>query len=141
MTPFFRFEFVLPGCNKDEQIVLPRPSPLGTYEGLEYQPKGGWPASFLCLRHGQVSLHWPDTVHLTEVGVLAPDQPQSALWQIDFQHDQDSCGRMHTIYTSCSEAYSETDIRNHIARTNPIVPCGSHEIAMKNQFLILVRLC
>jgi hypothetical protein len=141
MTPYFRSEFVLPGCDEDEQIVLPRQSPLGTYEGLEYQPMGGWPANFLCLRHGRVSLYWPDTVHLTQIGVLAPDQPQPSLWEIDFQHDQENCGRLHTIYTTCSIAYSEADILNQIARTKSAFLCGEHEVVLKNERLILRKVC
>lgn len=136
-----RYEFVLPGCHEREQIVLPRQSPLGIYEGQKYQPMAGWPAMFLCLRHGRVSLHWPDNVHSEEVEVSAQDQPQPALWQIDFQHDQENCGKLHTIYTTCSVAYSEADIANRITRTNPKVACGEHELTLKDATLMLRRVC
>ncbi len=140
MTPT-RYEFVLPACNENEQIVLPRQSPLGTHEDLQYQPTGAWPANFLCLRHGRVFLHGANSVYLAEVEVLTQDSPQPAFWVIEFQHAPENCRKTHVICTTCPTSYSETDIVNRIQTTNPIVPCRDHAVMLKDQKLILRRVC
>lgn len=104
-------------------IPLPRQSPLGRYDGLDYQPTGEWPTIFLCLRHALAYECSPASVHL-ETDMRLPNQSVSPLWKIDCECDHENCGRRHTIYTGHVSDWLSILLR--IMDTNPKIPCGDH---------------
>lgn len=127
----FSFEFVLQGDCADERIVLPRQSPLGIAEGLDYQPMGMWPVIFVCTQHGSVFLRYPEEVALESV----PDQlPRgNRLWQIECQCAHDNCVRMFDIYTTGFLSADSAEIVSRILRANPKIACNGHDLVLKEQ--------
>jgi hypothetical protein len=115
-------------------IPLPRQSPLGIYEGQHYQPTGEWPVTFLCRRHGTVSVDLPDSVHLT-AEPMVPGLPVPPLWRIDCECAHENCGRMNTIYTA--RAPDREALLKGIARKNPTVPCGDHNLVWREDLIQL----
>jgi hypothetical protein len=111
------------GDNQFCYIPLPLQSPLGIYVGQQYQPMGGWPATFLCLRHGRASAYWPDSIR-HEIEPMVLGQPVPQMWKIECECAHENCGTLHTIYTARAPDW-ET-ILKAVAKWNPNVPCGDH---------------
>lgn len=124
------------GDNQYCYIPLPLRSPIGIYEGQIYQPTGDWPATFLCLRHGQVSVDLPDSVRL-EVEPRVPGQPVPQMWRIEAECAHENCGRLHTIYTA--RAPDRETILRAIARWNPTIVCGDHNLIWRDDLMQLTR--
>lgn len=124
---------------RDDQlcyIPLPHQSPLGIFANRQYQPIGEWPATFLCLRHGQVSVHWPDSIRY-EIEPRVPGQPVPQMWQIEIECAHENCGRLHTIYTA--RAPDRRTILRSIARWNPTIPCGDHKLIFGENLIRLTE--
>lgn len=115
-------------------IPLPLQSPLGIYADQQYQPTGEWPATFLCLRHGRVSVDWPDSIHL-ETEPRFPGQPVPPLWRIECECAHQNCGRTHSIYTA--RAPDPETILKAISRRNPTIPCDDHILVWRDDLMSL----
>ena len=122
---------VLPGCLVHNDplspccIFLPRRSPSETFEYLQNQPMENWSVTFLCLRHGTVCVRGSDDVHV-EICPTDQDQPSPTFWEIECACGQESCGKLHTIYSGGMPDCAK--IVKQIVKLNPIVPCGSHNL-------------
>lgn len=140
MTFSFSYEFVVQGDREDEQIVLPRQSPLGIAEGLDYQPMGIWPVIFVCTQHGNAFLRSAQDVVLEEV--LMPDQVSrdSRLWQIECRCAHENCGRMLAIYTTGSTSADASKIVSRVLKTSPKIGCAGHDLVLIEQQMIASRL-
>lgn len=133
MTPSRRWDFcvVLDCADRPDdpcRAFLPRQSPLGDVEGPVYQPKGEWPATFLCIRHGHTSVRLAaDVRHGVEA--QDPHLPIPPLWRIECVCGHENCGREHAIYV-----YKQPDwesILRGISFWNPEIPCGSHKLVWR----------
>jgi hypothetical protein len=137
MTPARRWEFfvVLDCADRPDdpcRTFLPRESLLGDVVGQEYQPKGEWPATFLCIRHGRASVRLAADVRW---GVEAQDPrlPIPPLWRIECVCGHENCGREHVIYV-----YKQSDwgsISRGILLWNPEIPCGSHKLVWREDVM------
>jgi hypothetical protein len=130
------FSVVL-GCPHPEDkspcyIPLPRQSLLGTFEGQHCLPKGEWPATFLCLRHGRAFVCFPDSIHL-EIDIRLPGQPVSSLWRIECECAHENCGKLHSIYTAGEKDWPT--IVRRILRRNPLVPCCDHKLLWREDLM------
>lgn len=135
-TSSFEFVVVL-GCqaldgNQPCSIPLPRQSPLGIYEGQHYQPAYEWRGAFLCLRHGRLFSHSPDSIRL-ENEMRPPHKPVSPMWKIECACGHEDCGALHTIYTARMPGWAE--IVSRILKTPPIVPCGYHDLVWREDLM------
>ena len=140
MGAFTQVHCVKMGCPVgDDQycyIPLPLQSPLGKYADQKYQPMGKWPSAFLCLRHGRVSVDWPDSIrHGIEPRV--PGQPVPQLWQIECECAHENCGTLHTIYTA--RAPDRETVLKCIARWNPTLACGDHNLIWREDLIRLTE--
>jgi hypothetical protein len=81
-----------------EEIVLPRHSPLGTGDGLRYQPTDVWPVAFLCVGRGQVC-ECPADTHLESIPLPDQSSEMEFLWEIQCECAHIGCGARKTIYT------------------------------------------
>lgn len=126
----FVFQFSCPLC--EESVVLPRESPLGTYEGQRYLTKGMWPINFLCFRHKQVSVCSPD-IRLETMFVLSQQINLAALWEIVSECGRENCGRHHAIYTKYLEDATPQDVIDILLEATTAVPCtGNHSIQLSS---------
>jgi hypothetical protein len=130
------FHSVILGCQEfgsdvNCYIPLPRQSPLGIYEGLQYRPIGEWPAVFLCLRHGLLSEYWPDSIHLEfEPIYLGRYVP---LWRVECTCGHKSCGRMCTMYTARMPNWDALSQR--IVDMSPKLECDGHDFEWKKELM------
>ena len=140
MATFTHVFGVKTGCpiGDDQYCLIPLPlqSPLGIYAGLQYQSTGAWPVTFLCLLHGRVSVDWPDSIRL-EIEQRVPGQPVPQLWQIECECDHENCGKLHTIYTA--RAPDRETVLKRIARWNPVVVCGDHNLIWREDLIRLTE--
>jgi len=96
----------------DHEFVLPHQSPLGRYEGGQYQATDKWPIDYLCWQHGQMCLVGLGAIHLDTVPELPLGLHLAALWEIEVECAKDNCGQRRTIYTK----YSADETPQAIAR-------------------------
>src|SRR5437879_393488 len=101
------------GHSSEVHIVLPRRSPLGICEGLDYLTREGWPTTFLCINCGRLSVH--SRPHFGQVAMM-DQNPPADLWKIDFRCDQESCGKISTIYTAYVLGAAEVEVKNIVFR-------------------------
>jgi hypothetical protein len=91
-------QVLCPSCHKS--IVLPHQSPLGIFQGLENQPTGEWPATFLCPVCGQVfscsDEEIDDAAQTKALGSQIPD-----LLRVLYVCVQDSYEERKVAYTTC----------------------------------------
>lgn len=113
------------GHDPECSIPLPLETPLGRYEGQQYQPTGIWPATFLCLRHGTSGLYSSQDVHLN-IEPVSPEGDLPVFWTIEATCDHENCGRMHTIYTARMPSFPE--LIDRLVRTTPAIPCDGHPL-------------
>lgn len=121
-----------PGSRDNCSIPLPRQGPLGTFEGQQRQPLGGWPATFLCLLHGRMCVRSADSVRIRQE-IHPPGQPVPSLWTIESRCAHKDCGKLHTVYTAREGDWS-TIVRLILER-GPIVPCGDHDLAWREDLM------
>lgn len=148
MNTTYRYEFVLRGCSGREQIVLPRQTPLGISAGQQYLPTPMWPAVFWCPQHALLFSHSAETdlPQSDEVQVLDPNAPHAVLWEVAFERDHKNCGRHHTIWLAQTTddmrdglSASETELGKLLSGTPTAVPCGSHQILLREQKVRLTK--
>jgi hypothetical protein len=136
MTPARRWDYsVILDCERPGKrcrIFLPRQIRSGTPVYQHYQPKDGWPATFLCLQHGI-----PSVRHGTDVrrDICRPDprEPVPPLWRIVCECAHENCGERHTIYLS--EQPDRESIWRGISGWNPKIPCGSHFLVWQEHLI------
>jgi hypothetical protein len=132
----FIYEFVVLGDREGEKIVLPRQSPLGTIEGLDYQPTDIWPAIFVCTRHGSAFSRSAQAVELEEIPKPDQGSRDSQLWQIECRCDHENCGRMLAIYTQGSALIDAFEIVHLVLKAKPKIPCEGHDLVLSEQRMI-----
>lgn len=120
------------GDNQFCYIPLPLQSPLGRYEDQQYRPTGEWPATFLCLRHGQLSVDSPASIH-PEIEPRVQGQPVPPMWMIEAECAHENCGKLHTIYTA--RAPDRETVLKQIGRLNPAIPCRNHNLVWREDLL------
>ena len=104
-------------------IVLPHRSLLGTFEYPLCQPSGEWPATFLCLRHGQ-SFVCSDSIFRLEAET--PVQGQPPLWRVQALCKHEGCEKMRTIFVGLQP--DALAVRTKILKLLPVVPCDGHSL-------------
>ena len=117
-----------PACS----IPLPHETPLGRYEGQQYQPTGIWPVTFLCLRHGISALHSSQDVRL-DVEPVSPEGDLPVFWTIEATCAHENCDKMHTIYTARMPAAPE--LVSRLMRTTPAIPCDGHDLVWREDLI------
>ena len=95
-----------PKCG--DTIVLPRQSPLGTFEYPHCQPTGEWPIDYLCIYCAQVFSFPVEAIHLE--GVEALDQSLPYLWRYVFSSDDMHSVRKYWIYAKSLRPKSEEEL-------------------------------
>ena len=120
-------------CHCGHYTVLPRQSPLGMYEDLDYRPTVEWPATFLCIGCGRLSVHSQRRFGQ----VQAMDQnPPADLWKIVLRCDQENCERTRTIYTTGGPSAAEADVKNIVFRRLSTIQGGAgHSFAVSDKTL------
>src|ERR1700693_3176769 len=112
------------------RIVLPRQSPLGIYETLEYRDMGAWPITLLCIDFVQLCERSFDTVQ--DDYLPPPDQSVelAVLWEITCECAQQNCGLLRAIYTYWTASTINTEIRQRLAQVERTLPCAAHHVPM-----------
>lgn len=113
-------------------IPLPHGSPLGRYEPLRFEPADGWPATFLCLRHGHACVRSPDDIR-SDLETRIPGAPPSPVWLIGCTCVHENCGRRHTIYASGAPTWPE--VWRRILKLSPRIPCGDHDLEWRKDLM------
>jgi hypothetical protein len=117
---------------EDHTLVLPRRSPLGTFDDPQNQPKGKWPITFLCLPHRHVCEVTLDTIHLDTVQTVAPGLNEVSLWQIEFECARENCGLLQTIYTRYSRDGKLSDVEGALRDASHVIACkGGHRAVVR----------
>jgi len=136
MTPARRWDYsVILDCEKPEErcrIFLPRQIQSGTSVYRHYQPRDGWPATFLCLRHGILSVRQGTDVR-RDICRPDPREPVPPLWRIVGECAHEHCGERHTIYLS--EQPDRESIWRGISWWNPKIPCGAHLLVWREHLI------
>ena len=113
-------------------VPLPHQSPLGKYEGMDYQPTEYWPANFVCLRHGVACVRSPEDVR-SDLEVRGPGAPVPPLWRITSICAHRDCGRRHIVYAS--RLLTWTEVARRILKLSPKFPCGDHELEWRKDLM------
>jgi hypothetical protein len=112
-------------CGLSCRIFLPFQSPAGKYGGLRYLPYGTWPATFVCPRHGTVSLRSAAEVH--PVSPLGdPKGKALTFWEIEARCAHEDCGKEHNIYAAYQPNIDV--LIGALVRSRPSICCGAHEL-------------
>src|ERR1035441_10280363 len=97
MTPARRWDYsVILDCERPGKrcrIFLPRQIRSGTPVYQHYQPKDGWPATFLCLQHGIPSVRQGTDVRRDNCRP-DPREPVPPLWRIVCECAHENCGEI-----------------------------------------------
>lgn len=113
-------------------IPLPHGSPLGKYASLHYQAGDGWPATFLCLRHGSACVRSPEDIR-SDLEMRTPGSPPSPVWLIGCVCVHPNCGRRHTIYATGATSWA--DVWRRVLKLSPRVPCGDHDLQWRKDLM------
>jgi hypothetical protein len=111
-------------CGLNCRIFLHFQSPAGKYGGTKYLPNGTWPATFVCLQHGPVSLRSAAEVHPAPP-TWDPKGKAPTFWEIEARCAYENCGKQHTIYAAHQP---NVDVLiGALVRSRPSICCGEHE--------------
>jgi hypothetical protein len=140
MAPAVPFEFAIDlDCSDAGKqpcyILLPHRSLLGTFENGVIQPKGGWPLTFLCLRHERVSVRSADSIRFS-----GPEPVRGLpflLWRVAYECGREDCGKRNVLHIG-PERDAET-IKDRLTSQRYKVPCDNHSVEWRRE-LIRVRL-
>ena len=143
MAPAVAVEYAIRlDCCADENphnplhIVLPHRSLLGTFEHPQYQLSGEWPATFLCLRHGQSFVCSEANFHLEG---QTPGLDQPPVWRIECICARGDCQKSRTIYVGRMSTWE--DIVSVLRRANPNVLCGAgHSLEWREDLMRYERI-
>lgn len=114
-------------------LPLPHGSPLGRYDQPGgYGPGDGWPATFLCLRHGVACVRSPEEIQ-NDLDLRVPGEPLAPLWQITCTCAHENCGRRHVLYAAREASWPE--VWRRILKLAPKVPCGDHDLAWRKDLM------
>jgi hypothetical protein len=128
---------VILGCpdsdpNNPCRIALPLRIPRGKCDDQHSLPIDAWPATFLCLHHGLVSVRQPHNVRRFDE-ILDQDQPMPSLWKIECVCAHENCSRPHTIYASREKDWE--GIVKAIIRCTPKIPCEGHDLVWREDLM------
>jgi hypothetical protein len=134
MTPF---EYVIDldcGDARREKcrIVLRRQTPQEKLDNAPPLPKVGWPATFLCLRHMQLSARTPASTR--RAGPQGQEGP-CLLWRVQYECGHENCGRQETIYVPL-QPDAET-VRRILLTSKPAITCYEHLVHWRDNLLIV----
>lgn len=115
------------------RIFLPPQSPLGTYKDPQGQPSGMWPASFLCLRHGHLSIRNSNSVRL-DIG----DSPIPNFFRIEAECGLESCAKLHTLFAA--GAPDSKDVIGRILSDRPAIACNGHDLIWKDNLVVVLQI-
>lgn len=136
--PDFEFQLLCPRCQYP--IVLPHQSPLGKFQGLDCQPTGDWPVTFLCRGCGRLSEYFGKDVLSVGIPVLVQNQRLPDLWQIDCECDRENCGGQRAIYTTYPAGAPEEDVERLVLQCVTEVPCSDdHSLLLSGEKIALTR--
>jgi hypothetical protein len=137
MATFVTF---LDGHQSPEQIVLPRQSRLGIFDGLDSQPMGVWPIALLCLEHAIMFERSADTVQYGPVAGPGRRTKPTPTWTIDCECAQGNCARKKTVYAFGDEPQTENQIRLCLLKAKPVFQCQGHELLLDAARMTVKRL-
>ena len=125
----------------EHTLVLPRRSPLGTFDDPQNQPKGKWPITFLCLLHRHVCEVTLDTIRPDIVQTVPLGLNAVSLWQIEYECDRQNCGQHQTIYTRyLTDAEPQTLIET-LQDACPLIFCErGHPVGLRKDLITVERL-
>jgi hypothetical protein len=115
------------------RIFLPPQSLLGRYEDLQDQPNGAWTASFLCLRHGHLSIRNSGNVH-PEIG----DSPIANFYRIEAECGRENCGKLHTFFAA-GQPDCEV-VRLLSVNSMNAISCNEHDLLWKDSQVTVTQL-
>ena len=114
---------ICPKCSR--KTVLPRQSRIGTYEGLQHQPKGKWPLAYLCPGCGQLSAVEHTAVRFDAVAGPNLVLGRQALWWIDCECGHKNCAGTFSLCYNHLEIETPAQVCEIVANISPAVECGT----------------
>ena len=122
-------EIVCPGKHCPGKTVLPRRSPLGTFEGLPCPTKDAWPALFLCRRCDLLTVGYDDKTHQDSLALQGPIPAiPLGLWRVAFECAHENCGEPYALYARWITGDSDATAIALAGKAAQTLPCkaGHH---------------
>jgi hypothetical protein len=118
-----------------ESIDLPHQSPLGIFSGLQNQPMGRWPITFLCKEHERLcQIQAPQGDPVQSAAGNVETGREVILYAVEWKCAHESCEKRVSIYTTDFAPANGEKIVDRLLRglskSSPPVRCptGNHDL-------------